>query len=185
MSAFALAATSRSPLDLDRLLERAHAPLEHRLDGVVAVGEVQPQHLLDALADHVLLLEARERERVLAAADHAPLAVADEEGGVGRRVVVVEQFEQEREAALRAALALAREADVAVDLARAVAAVGADEGMGHGVCTQTTQAAPGRPPHPRGVAARLEQRPLGRASAPRGRGARRRRASPRARAGCA
>ena len=67
----------------------------------------------------------------------------DEERRVGRRVVVVEQFEQEREAALRAALALAREADVAVELARAVAAVGADEGVGH-AWTQTTKAAGSR-----------------------------------------
>ena len=117
MSAFALAATSRSPLTCTGTLERAHAPLEHGLDRVVAVCEAQAEHLLDALADHLLLLEARERERVLAAADHAALAVAHEERGVGRRVVVVEQLEQEGEAALRAALGLAREADVAVELA--------------------------------------------------------------------
>ena len=117
MSALALAATSRSPLTSHRHLERAHAPLEHGRDRIVAVGEAQPEHLLDALADHLLLLEARERERVLAAADHAALAVAHEERRVGRRVVVVEQLEQEREAALRAALGLAGEADVAVELA--------------------------------------------------------------------
>ena len=105
MSAFALAATSRSPLTCDRHLQRAHPPLQHGRHRVVAVGEAQAEHLLDALADHLLLLEAGEGERVLAAADHAALAVAHEERRVGRRVVVVEQFEQEREAALRAALA--------------------------------------------------------------------------------
>jgi hypothetical protein len=107
--------------------------------GFVAVGEAQAEHLLDALADHLLLLEAGEGERVLPAADHPALAVAHEEGGVGRRVVVVEQFEQEREAALRAALGLAGEAEVAVELAGAVAAVRADEGVGHGQL-QSTQA---------------------------------------------
>ena len=71
MSALARAATSRSPLTTPDL-QRAHAPLEHRRDRVVAVGELRPEHLLDALADHVLLLEAREREGVLAAADDPP-----------------------------------------------------------------------------------------------------------------
>src|ERR1035437_1619732 len=117
--------------NLDRYLEFAHAPLEHRGDRIISVGEAQTEHLGDTLTDHVLLLQPGEGEGVLAAADHATLAVADEEGGVGRRVVVIEKFEQEREAALRAALALACEAEIAVELARAVAAVWADEGMGH------------------------------------------------------
>ena len=71
-------------------------------------SKLRPERLLDALADDLLLLEAGQREGVPAAADHAALAVGHEEGRVGRRVVVVEQLEEEREAALRAALALAR-----------------------------------------------------------------------------
>ena len=90
-------------------------------------------HLLNALADDLLLLEAREGEGVLPAAHHPSLAVAHEERCVRRRVVVVEQFEEEGESALGAALRLAREADVAIELAGAVTAVWADEGVGHGV----------------------------------------------------
>ena len=90
---------------------------------------------------------ARQRERVASAADHASLAVADEEGRVGRRVVVVEQLEQERETALAAALALAREAEPAVDLGRAVSAVRADEGMCHAEGKSTKPRARG----PRGL----------------------------------
>src|SRR5262249_10324765 len=101
------------------------------------------------LADHVFLLQAREGEGVLPAAGDAALAVADEEGGIRRRVVVVEQFEQEREAALAAALALAREADVAIDLRGAVTAVGADEGVGHRSANRL------RKPDPNSSASRL------------------------------
>src|SRR5262249_7750550 len=60
------------------------------------------------------------------------LPVADEERGVRSRVVVVEQFEQEGEPALRATPGLAREAEVAIELAAAMTAVWADEGMNHG-----------------------------------------------------
>src|SRR6202043_4065796 len=126
--------------DLHRHLQFAYAPLENRSHRVIAVGELQPEHLGDVLADHVFLLEAREGEGVLPASHHATLAVAHEEGCVGCRVVVVEEFEQEREPALRAALALSREAKVAIELAGAVTAVWTDERMGHGVSTQTTQA---------------------------------------------
>ena len=132
MSALALATTSRSPLTRTGLPSARTPHSSTVATGSLAVGEAQAQHLLHALADHRFLLQAGEGEGVLAAADHATLVVAHEEGRVGRRVVVVEQLEQEGEAALGAALRLAREADVAIELARAVTAVGADEGVSHG-----------------------------------------------------
>ena len=105
MSAFALAATSRSPLTCTGISSARTPHSSTVATGSSPFAKLQAEHLLDALADHLLLLEAGEREGVLAAADHAALAVAHEERRVRRRVVVVEQFEQEREAALRAALA--------------------------------------------------------------------------------
>ena len=84
MSAFALAATSRSPLTCTGTSSARTPHSSTVATGFVAVCESQPEHLLHALADHVLLLKAREGERVLAAADHATLAVADEERRVRR-----------------------------------------------------------------------------------------------------
>ena len=63
----------------------------------------RPEHLLDRAADHVLVAEAGQLARAAAGADQPALLVGDEERGVGRRVVVVEQLEEEAEAAVRAA----------------------------------------------------------------------------------
>src|SRR6516164_5037815 len=123
--------------DPNRHLQRPHAPLEDLPHRVIAVFEPQ--------ADHLLLLQTGEGERVLPAPDHPPLPVAHEEGGVRCRIVVVEQFKQEGEAALRAAPPLAGEAEVAIELATAVPAVWTDERVGHGQL-QTTQGAPRRRP---------------------------------------
>src|SRR5688500_12734529 len=111
-----------------------------------AVGEAQAEHLGDVAADDPLVVEAGQLEGAAAAADHATGLVADEERGVGRRGVVVEQLEQEPEPALRARLRLPAEARRAVGRGAAVAAVGADEEVGHGVgwgpaCPETRQAA--------------------------------------------
>src|SRR5438128_2392972 len=175
-----------------RHLQRAHTPLEHLADGIIAVGKLEPEHLRHRPADHVFLLEARERERVLPAAGHATLAVAHEEGGVGRRIVVVEQFKQKREPAPFAALALSREGDVAVQLARAVATVGADEGVGHDrlqttrPSASTLRSARSRPRHPMHASAGgLRTAPPPPAWGARARDARRRRRSPRVLAACA
>src|SRR6187200_59171 len=122
-------------VDLDGLAERPDPPLEHGADRVVGVREAQPEHVLHGPADDALVVEPRQLERAASAADDAPLRVADEERGVGRRVVVVEQLEEEAEAALRAPLGLAAEAGGAIALGRAVAAVRADEQMGHALGT--------------------------------------------------
>ena len=55
-------------------------------------------------SDHVGVSEAGELARSSARPDHAALGVADEEGGVGRRVVVVEHLEHKPESTARAAL---------------------------------------------------------------------------------
>ena len=59
--------------------------------------------------------------------EHARVAVADDEPGLGRRVVVLEQLEEEAEPALAALHGLRREALVAVEVDRAALAVRADE----------------------------------------------------------
>jgi hypothetical protein len=82
-------------------------------------------------ADRLLLLEAGELERAPPAGDDAALLVGREERRVGRRVVVVEQLEQEAEAAVRAAAGLAAEPGVALGLGRAAGALRADEQVGH------------------------------------------------------
>src|SRR5205085_2666647 len=79
-------------------------------------------------ADRLLRCHPRELERAAAAVHEPPIAVAREERGVGRGVVVVEELEQVREPALLAAADLiASECDVALGRHRAVAAVRADE----------------------------------------------------------
>ena len=70
----------------------------------------RPQHLLRGAAHHVEVAEPGQLARAAAGADQATLLVEDEERGVGRGVVVVEQLEQEAEAALLAALGAALEA---------------------------------------------------------------------------
>ena len=74
-------------------------------DVVVAVLELEAEHVLHRPADHVEVAQAGELARAAPGADQAALLVEDEERGVGRRVVVVEQLEQEAEAALLAARA--------------------------------------------------------------------------------
>ncbi len=137
MSAVARAGVVAFARDLHRHLELAHSPLEHRVDrGRRRSSKRSPSTCSHALADHLFLLEAGQLEGASPAADHAALAVADEERGVRRRVVVVEQLEEEREAALRAAAFGSRvKPTLRSTLGRAVAAVGADERVGHGPAT--------------------------------------------------
>src|SRR4051794_10553392 len=119
-------------VDRDRLVALADAPLQGGADGVgVALGELQAEDLAGRAADHVLLVEAGELEGAPAQADDPALRVADEERGVGRRVVVVEELEEKREAALGAALGPRPEACCAFGFAGAVPAVRADEQVGH------------------------------------------------------
>src|ERR1022692_2360312 len=113
------------------LPERPHPPLEDRRDVILAVLEAQPELLRERLTDDLLLLIAGQLERSPAAADHATLAVGHEERRVRRRVVVVEQLEEKREAAVRAAPIFTAKRLIAVRCERAVAAVGADEWVRH------------------------------------------------------
>src|SRR4051794_1446458 len=129
-------------VDLHGVVEGAHAPLEDGGDGIVAVGPAQAEHLAHLAADDALVVEARQLERPAPAADHAPLGVAHEEGGVGSGVVVVEELEQEREAALAAGGRLTGEAARALGLVGARAAVRADEQMGHALPKGTRCHAP-------------------------------------------
>src|SRR4051794_25700243 len=128
-------------VDRDLLSERAHPPLERRLDrigGAVAIGvgrhspvtlvdPLEAEDVLDRAPDHVLISQAGELEPVLADVEDAALLVAGEERRLRGRVIVVEELEDEAEAALRAALRTA--GDSRGPLARhfPVPAVRADE----------------------------------------------------------
>src|ERR671920_1053560 len=87
----------------------------------------QVQHVLHGPADHVEVTEPGELPRAAARADQAALLVEQEEGGVRSRVVVVEQLEQEAEAASLAALRPALEAGGALGRLGPVPAVRAYE----------------------------------------------------------
>src|SRR3954451_13669873 len=82
-------------VDAHRLAELAHAPLEHRAHVVLAVLELEAEDVDGRAADDLLVRQAGQLARAAAAADHATLLVAHEERRVGRRVVVVEQLEEE------------------------------------------------------------------------------------------
>src|SRR5207247_2860749 len=73
------------------------------------------ERLDDVAAHQLLLTKAGELEHVTAAGEHARVPVADDEPGPGRRVVVLEQLEEEAEAA-----ALARDGLVGQPLAPVV-----------------------------------------------------------------
>src|SRR3954454_18544594 len=118
-------------VDDDALAEAADPPLERDADGVLLALEVQAQDVAHGPADDLLVRQARQLARPAAAADDPALAVADEERGVGRRVVVVEQLEEEPEAALRAPLGLVAEPRGPLGRRAPVAAVRADEQVGH------------------------------------------------------
>src|SRR4051812_48945757 len=90
-------------MDGHRLVEHPPAPLEGGADVIVAVVELEAEHLLDRAADHVGVAEAGELAGATAGADQAALLVGDEEGGVRGGVIVVEQLEQKAVAAVRAA----------------------------------------------------------------------------------
>src|ERR671937_796232 len=110
-----------------RLVEHSYTPLERRADVVVAVLEGESQHVAHWLAQRIRLAETGELAHALAEADHARVLVADHKGGVGRGVVIVEQLEQEPEAAFGAALRASSETCGAVPRERAIPAVGTDE----------------------------------------------------------
>src|SRR5258708_7333428 len=114
-------------VDFDLLVQQTHAPLERGGHLVVAVLELQPEHVHDRAPDDLLLGQPGELRRAPADAEEAALLIADEERGIRRRVVVVEQLEQEAETALLAAASLAAESSRALGRGAAVAAVGTDE----------------------------------------------------------
>ena len=70
---------------------------------VAAVFGLEPQNLARRAPDHVEVAEPGQLARAAAGADQTALLIAEKEGRVGRRVVVVEQLEEEAEAALLAA----------------------------------------------------------------------------------
>src|SRR3954447_6801000 len=118
------------------LVEYPHAPLERRADVVVAVLKGEAEHVPHRLTERVGLAEPGELAHAAAEPDHSRVLIADHERSVGRRVVVVEQLEQEAEAALGAALGASCETCGALPRERAIPAVGTDE-MRHGFLSES------------------------------------------------
>ena len=85
------------------------------------------ERLDHVLAEHVLLLVTRQLENPAPQREHPALRVADDEARARRRVVIVEELEQEAESAVPALRRPAGEAVHAVDVDGALLAVGADE----------------------------------------------------------
>ena len=115
---------TRARAELEPLAEAAHAPLANELE-TGRVGE--RQRGCEVASDQVGLAKAGELEDAAPDGEHPGLAVADDEAGGGGGVVVLEQLEEKAEAAAAALGRIPREAVVAVDVDRALAAVGADE----------------------------------------------------------
>src|SRR5207244_10090945 len=103
------------------------APLQRCVDRVLPVHEGEAEDVLDRPADRGLVPEPGELEAAAPAPDHAGLVVADEEGRVRVRVVVVEQLEEESEAAFLAAARRGAEARGPLGGSAPVSAVGTNE----------------------------------------------------------
>src|SRR5688572_3825252 len=114
-------------MDDHGLVQDAHPPLQRGPDVVLVLLELEAQDVLDVASDDVLVAEPGQLARAAAGADHAGLLVEDEEGGVRRRVVILEKLEQEAEAALLTPLRPSAEPGGAVARLAARPAVGADE----------------------------------------------------------
>src|SRR4051812_15926290 len=121
---------------LELLVEPPHAPLDRDLGRAVALEAGDPERLDHLAADQILFAVAGELEDVAAAGEHAGLVVADQEAGARRRVVVLEQLEEEAEPAAVARDRLLGQALAAVVVDRAVLAVRADE-VRHGAIVAT------------------------------------------------
>src|SRR5207244_13073765 len=115
------------PAQLDALADAADAPLGCDVDRV-GLGAVK--NLGHAPAEEVLLPVARQLEDAVAGCEHSRLLVADDEARVRAGVVVVEQLEEEAEAAVVARRRIGAEAFSGVDVDRPLLAIGADVG-GH------------------------------------------------------
>src|SRR5262249_37028414 len=113
---------------LELLAEAPHAPLERKLRRVLAVlvsGQIEARH---HLTPHQLVFSiSRQLENAAPGRQDTTLLVADDEPSVGRRVVVVEQLEQESETAAVAGDGLSGQAFLAVMVDRPLSAVRTDE----------------------------------------------------------
>src|SRR5688572_7437565 len=127
---------------LDLLAEPPHAPLEGQRDRALPVLEAAEAECVDHVLAHQLALAvSRELENAAAGCEDAPGAVAGYEARVRGGVVVVEELEEEAEAATLARDRMAEEALPAVVVDGAVLAVRADE-EGHGSSVAREEPAP-------------------------------------------
>src|SRR4029450_2758400 len=105
----------RAGPELVRLVELAADPLAGAPGRVPAAGgSLQPERVHDVPADQLRLLVARQLEDAAARGEHPRVAIADDEAGARRGVVVVEELEQEPEAAPLAGRRLVEQALAAV-----------------------------------------------------------------------
>ena len=106
------------------LAETAHAPFAHELERR-RVREME--RIAHVTADQVGLPEAGQLEHPAADRKHAGVAVADDEPCRRRRVIVLEELEEEAEAAVATLGDVRREPLVPVDVDGSLTAVRADE----------------------------------------------------------
>jgi hypothetical protein len=110
-------------LDRQLLVESPHTPFARELDRL-GVGELER---VDEVTSHqVGLGKPGQLEDAASDREHAAVLVGDDHARVGRWVVVVEELEQEPEAAVPAGGRLRREALARVDVERALLALGTD-----------------------------------------------------------
>ena len=108
-------------------VELADAPLEHERHRILPVGEaVHAERLAQVAAHQHALGVAGQLEDAAAGREDARILVTGEQACAGRREPVLEQLEEEAEAAAVTADGLAREPLEAVGVDHARAAVGAD-----------------------------------------------------------
>src|SRR6266550_1866194 len=111
---------SRTRAELELLAEPPHTPFERERRRVLfRLEAVEVEPVDDVRPEQLLLAVAGELEDAASGGEDSPLAVADHETRVRRRVVVVHQLEEEAEPA-----SLARDRDV-VDLLQSVVIDGA------------------------------------------------------------
>ena len=102
-------------VDLNLLIKRAHAPLQNRPNRIALLSKAQAEYITNWAPNNALVIEPCQLECAASAGDYAGVVVTDEERRIWSRKVVIEQFEDESEAALFAAFRLSAETVAGID----------------------------------------------------------------------
>jgi len=123
-------------MHLNWLFKRADAPFQDSRDRVILLFEAEREYIFNRASDHSLVVKPRQLESASATSDHACLAVANEEGRIRSREVIIQQLEYEAKTAFSAAFWLRTEASCRINGGRTVTALWTDEVMSHVVRTR-------------------------------------------------